>query len=87
LGQNNGLLQMDLLSAQERHKEGEQQMNASLRESEERVSALKQEIALKEDHIQALKNDVRKKSDEVCDFAEHLIIKLKQKHYCTLGFC
>ena len=62
-------------------------MEASLRQSQTRATALEQEIAWKEEiikrreqRIRALKSGVNDKSKEVRDFAEHLINLIDNNH-------
>ena len=73
-------LERNLLSAHARHKEDAEKLEASLRQSQTRTTALEQEIARKEEHlehteqeIQALKLGVIDKTKEVCSFVDHLI--------------
>jgi len=87
LQQNNGQLQINLASAQARHKEDVTKLEANLQQSQARATALEQEIASKDDIIkrtehefQALKKDVHNKHTEVCYFAEHLNILISLKH-------
>jgi len=81
LQQKIGQLQINLASAQARHKEDAQKLEASRRESLVRITAPEQEITSQNDHIncteqeiQALKRDVHNKHTEVCMFADHLNI-------------
>ena len=73
--------------AQARHKENADKLEASLRQSQTRATALEQEIARKEEiikrteqDIQALKLDAKDKSKEVRDFSEHQIILINYNH-------
>ena len=82
LRQNNALLEREL-----------SKLEASLRQSQTRATALQQEIARKEDHIkrteqeiQALNVDKNAKSKEVCDFPEHLIVWINKNHGCKIVF-
>jgi len=75
------------LLAQARHKENADKLEASLRQSQTRATALEQEIARKEEiikrteqDIQALKLDAKDKSKEVRDFSEHQIILINYNH-------
>ena len=86
-------LQMNLASAQARHKEDAQKLEVSqaiLRQSQTRVTALEQKIASKnalinrtEQKIQALKEDINYKQIEVCNFADHLKF-LKYVRHCSI---
>ena len=73
---------MNLASAQARHKEDAQKLEASRRESQARVTTLKRLIASKDDQtkrteqeIQSFKKVVHNKQIEVCNLAGHISFK------------
>jgi len=91
--QYNRQLHVNLASAQARHKKDAQQIadsEASLRQSQARVTALEQEIASKDDitdrteqELKALKMDVRNEHAVVCNFVDHLNILINERH-CSI---
>ena len=85
-------LERNLLSAHARHKEDVEKLEASLRQSHTRTTALEQEITRKEEHIKckeqeirALQLDENDKSKMVCDFAEHLLNLIDNNHQLVAG--